>query len=113
MEHFIVGYHRHSVGGILSVNPVLDPGDARIVLGDLNLEAGLDPVLDPGRTGLVRDRHANRTFEQLLCIETVVDFLVFQEAVRMDARPGYVKIPAYKRVIPRNLKAQLFFGVFG
>ena len=76
LEHFLVRNTRYSVHRVLGVDLIFDPGDSRVVLWDFNLEPGLDPVLDSRRPGLVGDRHADRTIEQFLCVETIIYFLV-------------------------------------
>ncbi len=113
LVHLVVGNRRDAIGCILRVDHIFDLDNARVMLGDLDLVMGLDPVLDAGGAGLVGDGHADGPVQQLVRVEAVVDLFVLEQSVGVDARPRHVEVLADQRVVPRDLEAELRVGVCG
>src|SRR5699024_9966336 len=63
--------------------------------------------------GGLADHHRGGAVQQPLGVEDVVDLLVLQQAVGVDARPGDVEIPAHKGGVLGNVVADLVLEVPG
>ena len=71
----------------------------------------VDPVGDSGCSGGVGYGDLNRAVQEFLSVKYVVDFLVFQKTVCVDAGSCYVEVLAYERCSLRNVVADLFLLV--
>jgi hypothetical protein len=78
---------------------------ARIALGEVEPELAVQPVGDPGRARLVVDRDADRPPEQPGRVEDVVDLLVLQQPVDVHPSARDVEVGAEQRVVGRHRHA--------
>ena len=74
---------------------------------------GIDPERDAGKTGCIRNRRNRRPLQKFCCIEDVVDFLILEQPVRVNASPGDVEVSADERGHRRYLISDFFLIIFG
>lgn len=68
---------------------------------NLNQKAGLNPVLYTGCSGFVGNGNGDGPTKQLLRVKAVVNFLVLEESVGVNAGPGDIEISTDERKIIR------------
>jgi len=77
-DHFVIRDCGDTVRCILGIDFFFDSNDMRVVLGNLNVIAFFDPVLDPRSAGFVGNGNTNRPPEQFLGIKTIVNLFIFE-----------------------------------
>ena len=87
---------RHPAALVLLIDPFLYPQDLVVPLVYLPVagepEVAVDPVGYPGSSRGLVDGDADRPVEQFFCVEYIVDLLVLQESVGMDACLGDIEV---------------------
>ena len=112
-----VRQHGHTAVVIQLVDPELQLVDDWRILADsvrsVQVEIIVVPPCEAGEARRVGDRGDRRPLQELLGVEDVVDLLVLQEPVRVDAGAGHIEVAPDERRAFRNVVADLLLVVLG
>ena len=114
---FFIGKGGGAASGVLFVHPDFQLFHQRVMLAELVVAAEpvvlVDPVGDTRQPGGFADGYGGGPVQQLFRIENVVDLLVLQKPVSVDACTGDVEVPAHEGRHGGDVIANLVLEVVG
>ena len=76
LDHLAVRYRRYAIAFVFCVDLILDHYYSGIVVGDIYLVSFFDEMLNARGAGLVGYSYSDRSVEQFLRIEAIVNLFV-------------------------------------